>query len=117
VFARPGPMRYPYVRCDRCGRVGVRTSYAQSVSFRPAPDGRRFTTEVTPPETVCRLCGHTQPRAVGDELPGTVEVTCAFRWGLRGGWRRCDTTHTVPADAALVVCPACGTLAAGPAGE
>ena len=68
----------------------------------------------TPPETVCPLCRHAQPRTVGDELSGTVEVRCGFRWGLRLGWRRCATVHTVPADAALIACPVCGTLTTGP---
>ncbi|MGH3616010.1 MAG: hypothetical protein ACRDRK_26145 [Pseudonocardia sp.] len=59
----------------------------------------------TPPETVCPLCDHAQPRTVGDELPAAVEVACRYRRGVLGGWRRCATTHSVPADAVLVVCP------------
>ena len=108
AFTRPERVHYPYIRCDRCGRVGPHMSIARSGSFHVTERGIAGVT--TPPETVCPLCRHAQPRTVGDELPGTVEVACAFRWGLRLGWRRCATVHAVPAEATLIACPVCGTL-------
>lgn len=131
---RPAPVYRPYIRCDRCGRVAPRLTEAHTTTFvvdaRQAA-GRRFTSTSTPPETVCPLCEHRQPRTVGDKLPAAAadarragvdgvevaEFASGHRWGLLGRWRRCGEVFTAPVVAAAVICPVCGTVTPGPAAD
>lgn len=97
----PTPLTVRYLRCDGCGEV---TPHARQVSI-----GSHGILE-----TVCDLCEYAQPRAVGDEIPADVTVTCIGRRRRRIGFkrsrRRCGRVFDVPAAASRVLCPWCSTV-------
>lgn len=116
ITRRPKPEPVLYVQCDSCGKVAPRTSVRHH--GRWSSDGSGYT---TPPEYPCPLCGEYSPRVLGDQFDpddpdvATVTMACTVRFGCWQFWRRCDTTFTVPASAALVHCSACGERYSGPA--
>jgi DNA-directed RNA polymerase subunit RPC12/RpoP len=108
----PAPRTVRYLRCDGCGQVTPHSSDRRLYAIANA--------EVTapPPEAVCDECGHAQPRAVGDEIPADVTVTCVGRRhrriGLNRSRHRCGREFAVPAAASSVLCPWCSTVQPGP---
>ena len=110
--AGPQPLPVLYIACDGCGQVTPHNRVQKIMSIR---DGV-FTG--SPPETVCEACDHAQPRAVDDEVPADTTVVCTGRRFRRFGFKRqrkpCGESFTVPAVAALVICPWCVTAQPGP---
>jgi hypothetical protein len=107
----PVPHAVRYLRCDGCGQVTPHSSdrrlYTITRSELIAP----------PPEAVCDSCGHIQPRTVGDEIPGDVNVACVERRrrriGLKRSRRPCGREFEVPAAASRLLCPWCATVQHG----
>ena len=102
-----------YVRCGGCGQVTPHTKVSRSGTFG-VDDGAITDVVVTPPETVCDICDHAQPRSVDDEVEPDAEVACC---GTREHWSRsgpagpeCGATFRVPSEAEQVLCPFCQTM-------
>jgi len=103
----------PYLRCGGCGQVTPHTKVSRSGSFGVA-EGAITDVVVTPPETVCDICGHAQPRSVDDEVASDAVVACT---GTREHWSRtgpagppCGQSFRAPSTAEQVLCPYCQTM-------
>jgi rRNA maturation endonuclease Nob1 len=107
VRGRPEPVHHPYLRCDQCGEIAPRTE-ERTVSTLGVPWPAWIP---LPPESLCPLCGHSQPRVVDDELPMDVELACTsvVRW--HGVWLTCRERYAAHSAAAFAICPRCGTRA------
>jgi hypothetical protein len=102
-----------YIRCGGCGQVTPHTVFSRTGTF-DVDDGAITDVVVTPPETVCDICGHAQPRAVDDEVPSDALVACC---GTREHWSRtgpagppCGQSFAAPSTAEQVLCPYCQTM-------
>jgi hypothetical protein len=105
----------PYVWCAGCLQVTPHTKISRSGTYGVDEDAGPITdVVVTPPETVCDICDHAQPRSVDDEVPHDVVVECC---GTREHWSRtgpagppCGATFTATRAADQVLCPYCQTM-------
>lgn len=105
VRRRPEQVCYPYLRCDQCGEIAPRTEERTVSTLEvPWPAWVRL-----PPESVCPLCGYAQPRAVDDELPLDIELTCTAVDSWHGVWLTCGERYGAHRGAAFGVCSRCGT--------
>jgi len=107
------PVPVVYIRCGGCGQVTPHTKVSRSGRYEMA-EGEITDVVVTPPETVCDICDHAQPRSVDDEVPSDAEVACC---GTREHWSRtgpagppCDAVFRAPSVADQVLCPFCQTM-------
>ena len=103
------PVAILYVRCDGCGDV---TSHLSTQHIHTIT---RTDMVTTPPEIVCDLCEHAQPRTRDDEVVSDTQLVCtAFRYrrwrGGRSRRRRCGRTFVTPAIAARPRCQWCLSL-------
>jgi len=102
-----------YVRCGGCSQVTPHTVVSRSGTF-DVDDGAITDVVVTPPETVCDICGHAQPRSVDDEVEPDADVACCGtveHWSRSGpAGRPCGETFRAPSAAEQVLCPFCQTM-------
>jgi hypothetical protein len=113
---RPGDDALPpvtYIRCGGCGQVTPHTKISRSGRF-DLDDGSITDVVVTPPEVVCDICDHGQPRSVDDVVEPDALVECC---GTREHWSRtgpagppCGATFAAPTVAEQVLCPRCQTM-------
>jgi hypothetical protein len=125
-----GDIAIRYIRCDACG--GPTPHHAEVQIFSATANDPTFI--ASPPEVVCGLCASLHPRVIDDEPPRDTVVTCSVRrptrwplsrlpptrrlperWLPRGLTGACGQRFSVPAGAALVLCPRCVTHQPGPA--
>jgi hypothetical protein len=96
---------HPYLCCDRCGEIAPRTEERTVSTLNvPWPAWIRL-----PPESLCPLCGYSQPRIVDDELPLDVKVTCTSIGRWHGVWFICGERYAANSSAVFALCPRCAT--------
>jgi hypothetical protein len=117
---RPEPRRpedegvpVTYIRCGGCGQVTPHTKFSRTGRF-DLEGGEITDVVVTPPEVVCDICDHAQPRSLDDVVEPDALVECC---GTREHWSRtgpagppCGATFAAPTEAEQVLCPRCQTM-------
>jgi hypothetical protein len=100
------PISILYVRCDGCGDVTAHMSTQRvgTITWTGSV--------VAPPEVVCDICRHAQPRVRGDEVESDQELVCAAfryqRWrGRRSRRHRCGRIFMAPHAARRPRCQWC----------
>ena len=110
--SRSDALKHPppilYLGCEGCGQVTAHTSHREM--HLPIESGSTAFRSGTPVlrESVCDVCGHAQPRVIGDQVESDTEVRGRTRVGwLWFDWRSCRQTFRAPAAAPWPVCPWC----------